>query len=662
MKKTLLIALAIMSMTACVRTNPFLEEWDTPYGIPPYDKIEFEDYIPAVKAGIEQQQGEVNAITANAEAPTFENTIVPLELSGEILSKVTGVLFNVAETENCPELEAIVEEVTPLLSEHEDNINMDKALYERIAAIYDADQSGLTREQQMVLKKHYEGFQRSGIGLPEDKQARMREINSEMATKINKIGNNILAESNAFKAEFGISVSAYPTAMTTTEDRDLRERMFKAYSSRGHNGNKNDNRALILDVMRLREEKARLMGYDNPADFILENKMAHDHQTVDAFLDGIMKAAVAKAKEEIKDMEQIAGHKIEPWDWWYYAEKVRKAKYDLDEELTKPYFEANNVKKGLFLAANTLYGINVEEINDVPRYNPEVVTYKITAEDGSLVGIFTTDYFPRESKRGGAWMNNVREQYFDAEGKEVRPIIVNVGNFESPDENGVALLTIDNVETAFHEFGHALHGLLTKCHYPSVSGTSVARDFVEMFSQFNENWAFQPELLKQYALHYQTGEVIPQELVDKILAASKFNQGFMTTELCAASILDMKWHELSEIPADAGISFIDEFEEKACKEMGLIDEIIPRYRTTYFNHIFSSGYSAGYYGYLWAEVLDKDAFSIFEKNGTWNQELARKFKETFLERGGSEEPMTLYMDFAGREPDNDAFLRGRGLK
>ena len=361
-------------------------------------------------------------------------------------------------------------------------------------------------------------------------------------------------------------------------------------------------------------------------------------------------------------MEQIAGHKIEPWDWWYYAEKVRKAKYDFDEELTKPYFEANNVKKGLFLAANTLYGINVEEINDVPRYNPEVVTYKITAEDGSLVGIFTTDYFPRESKRGGAWMNNVREQYFDAEGKEVRPIIVNVGNFESPDENGVALLTIDNVETAFHEFGHALHGLLTKCHYPSVSGTSVARDFVEMFSQFNENWAFQPELLKQYALHYQTGEVIPQELVDKILAASKFNQGFMTTELCAASILDMKWHELSEIPADAGISFIDEFEEKACKEMGLIDEIIPRYRTTYFNHIFSSGYSAGYYGYLWAEVLDKDAFSIFEQNGTWNQELARKFKETFLERGGSEEPMTLYMDFAGREPDNDAFLRGRGLK
>ena len=651
-----------MSMTACVRTNPFLEEWDTPYGIPPYDKIEFEDYIPAVKAGIEQQQGEVNAITANADAPTFENTIVPLELSGEILSKVTGVLFNVAETENCPELEAIVEEVTPLLSEHEDNINMDKALYERIAAIYDADQSGLTREQQMVLKKHYEGFQRSGIGLPEDKQARMREINSEMATKINKIGNNILAESNAFKAEFGISVSAYPTAMTTTEDRDLRERMFKAYSSRGHNGNENDNRALILDVMRLREEKALLMGYDNPVDFILENKMAHDHQTVDAFLDGIMKAAVAKAKEEIKDMEQIAGHKIEPWDWWYYAEKVRKAKYDLDEELTKPYFEANNVKKGLFLAANTLYGINVEEINDVPRYNPEVVTYKITAEDGSLVGIFTTDYFPRESKRGGAWMNNVREQYFDAEGKEVRPIIVNVGNFESPDENGVALLTIDNVETAFHEFGHALHGLLTKCHYPSVSGTSVARDFVEMFSQFNENWAFQPELLKQYALHYQTGEVIPQELVDKILAASKFNQGFMTTELCAASILDMKWHELSEIPADAGISFIDEFEEKACKEMGLIDEIIPRYRTTYFNHIFSSGYSAGYYGYLWAEVLDKDAFSIFEQNGTWNQELARKFKETFLERGGSEEPMTLYMDFAGREPDNDAFLRGRGLK
>jgi len=662
MKKLIIFAAALMSLAACTRTNPFFEAWDTPYGIPPYGEIKYSDYVPAIKAGIEQQQAQIDAIVANPEAPTFENTIAAYELSGDILSKTIGVLFNVAETENCPELEAIIEEVTPLMSEHRDNIGMNKGLYERVAAIYNADQSSLTREQQVVLKKHFESFQRSGIGLPEDKQQRMREINSEMAAKINKIGNNILAESNAFKAEFGISVSAYPTAMTTTEDRDLREKMFKAYSSRGHNGNENDNRQLILDVMRLRIEKAKLMGYDNPADFILEPKMAHDHQTVDAFLEGIMTAAVAKAKEEIKDMQAIAGHEIKPWDWWYYAEKVRKAKYDLDEDLTKPYFEAGNVKKGLFIAAKTLYGVNVEKIGDVPVYNPEVETYKLTNDDGSLIGIFTTDYFPRESKRGGAWMNNVRDQYVDADGNEVRPIILNVGNFTSPDENGVALLTIDEVGTAFHEFGHALHGLLSKCTYPSVSGTSVTRDFVEMFSQFNENWAFQPELLKQYALHYQTGEVIPQTLVDKIDAASKFNQGFMTTELCAASILDMKWHELTEIPDDAGIGFVDEFEQKVCANMGLIDEIIPRYRSTYFNHIFSSGYAAGYYGYLWAEVLDKDAFSIFEKNGVWDIELAKQFKETFLEKGGSEEPMILYKSFAGREPDNEAFLRGRGLK
>jgi peptidyl-dipeptidase Dcp len=459
--------------------------------------------------------------------------------------------------------------------------------------------------------------------------------------------------------------------MTETADRALREKMFKAYSSRGHNGNDHDNRQLALDIMDLRIRKARLMGYDNPADYILENKMAHDHQTVDAFLADIMKAAVAKAKEEIVDMQKVMdrdiaagllpkGTKIQPWDWWYYAEKVRKEKYDLDESLTKPYFEINNVKKGIFLAAKTLYGVNVEPLENVPLYNPEVKVYKLTYDDGSLIGIFTCDYFPRSSKRGGAWMNNIRDQYMDENGNDVRPIIVNVANFTSPDADGHAFLTIDEVQTAFHEFGHALHGFLSKCHYKSVSGTSVARDFVEMFSQFNENWAFQPELLAQYATHFETGEVIPAELVEKINNSLRFNQGFMTTELCAASILDMKWHELSSIE---GID-VDSFEAKACKEMGLIDEIIPRYRTTYFNHIFSSGYSAGYYGYLWAEVLDKDAFAAFEEspNGVFDLALAKKFKETFLEKGGSEEPMTLYKSFRGREPDTTPMLRARGLR
>lgn len=665
MKKITLIMIATMTLASCTqnRTNPFLTEWDTPYGIPPFDDIQVEDYIPAIKAGIEQQEKEILAITSNQEAPTFENTIVPLELSGEILSKVSGVLYNITETDRTDELDSVMEEAIPLMSAHSDNISFNKKLYERIEAIYNGDTSDLTQEQKMVLKNHYEDFVRNGVGLPEDKQNELREINAAIATKTQTIGNNILAESNAFADKFGISVSEYPNAMTNTEDRALRQQMLEAYTMRGHNGNEYDNRQLVLDVMKLRIQKAQIMGYNNPAEYILEEKMAHDPATVDEFLDGIMVAAVAKAKEEVAEMQKImdediaagkveAGATIQPWDWWYYAEKVRKLKYDLDENLTKPYFKLENVVNGIFIAAKQLYGVNMEKLDGVPAYNSkEVTTYKVTADDGSLLGIFTTDYLPRPSKRGGAWMNGIREEYVGADGNMVRPIIVNVGNLEE-------YLTIDEVQTVFHEFGHALHGLLTQCRYKSVSGTSVKRDFVEVFSQFNENWAFQPELLAQYAFHNETGEVIPTELVEKINNALKFNQGFMTTELCAASILDMKWHELESVE---GID-IDEFEQKVCEEMGLIPEIGPRYRTTYFNHIFSSGYSAGYYGYLWAEVLDKDAFSIFEESGkVFNPELAKKFKETFLEKGGSEEPMDLFRQFAGREPDNTAFLRGRGL-
>ena len=662
MKKIISIISIALVMAACSEKNPFLVEWETPYGIPPYEEIAVEDYIPAIQKGIEQQNAEIEAITSNPDAPTFENTIVPLELSGEILSKVTGVLYNVSETDRSDSLDAVMSQAIPLLSEHSDNINFNKALFNRIAAVYEGDQSGLTREQQVVLKKYYDGFTRNGIDLPEETQARLREINSEMATKTQQIGNNILAESNAFAAKFGFSVSEYPARMTTTEDRELRRQYNEAYTSRGNNGNEYDNNQLILDVMNLRIEKARLLGYDNPAQYILADKMAGTPERVDGFLDGIMEAAVAKAKLELADMQALMdedvkagllpeGSKIEPWDWWYYAEKVRKARYDLDENEVRSYFNVNNVREGIFRAAQTLYGINAEKLEGVPVYNPEVATYKITDADGSLIGIFTTDYFPRDSKRGGAWMNNVRQQYVDADGNDVRPIIVNVGNLS---EN----MNIDEVQTVFHEFGHALHGLLSKCTYPSVSGTNVTRDFVEMFSQFNENWAFQPDLLAVYAKN-SAGEVIPVELVHKILNSLKFNQGFMTTELCAAAILDMKWHELESVD---GISVAD-FEKKVCDEMGLIPEIAPRYRTTYFNHIFSSGYAAGYYGYLWAEVLDKDAFSAFQNspNGIWDLEMSKRFRQIFLERGGSEEPMVLYKEFMGREPDSRAMLLGRGL-
>lgn len=655
--------IAAACLSACTnRENPFLTDWNTPYGIPPFQEIQVDNYIPAIQAGIEQQKKEIEDIVNNQDAPTFDNTILPLELSGEILRKVSGVLYNVSETDRTPALDSVMELAIPMMSEHSDNLSFNKGLYERIAQLYKGDQSGLTREQQMVLKKHYEEFERNGVGLSEEKQTRLKEINSEIASKTQKIGNNILEESNAFKQKFGISVSDYPNAMTSTTDRAKRKEMLEAYTNRGNNGNKADNKQLIQDVMRLRIEKAKLMGYNCPAAYILEPKMAHDPATVDAFLQGIMTDAVKKAREEVADMQAVmnedikagllsAGSKIEPWDWWYYAEKVRKAKYDLDEEQTKPYFKLVNVVRGAFLAAKKLYGVNMEELEGVPSYNTQQVkTFKVTDNDGQLLGIFTTDWLPRDSKRGGAWMNNVREQYVDAKGEMVRPIIVNVGNLQE-------YLTIDEVQTVFHEFGHALHGLLTQCTYPSVSGTNVTRDFVEMFSQFNENWAFQPELLAEYAKN-DKGEVIPTELVDKINNSLKFNQGFMTTELCAASILDMKWHELESVE---GVD-INQFEHKVCQDMGLIPEIGPRYRTTYFNHIFSSGYSAGYYGYLWAEVLDKDAFSLFEQtDNVWNIPLATKFKQTFLEKGGSEEPMTLFEQFAGRKPDDTAFKKGRGL-
>ena len=670
MKKILSMMALATALASCSRENPFLQEWNTPYGIPPFDKIELNDYIPALKAGIEQQNAEVEAILANPEAPTFDNVIGAYEHSGEILSKVVGVLFNLSETDNSPEMEAIMDEALPLLTEHDNSLSMNPDLYAKVKAVFDADQSGLTREQQMVLKKHYEGFTRSGIGLPAAGQEEMKEINLKLAAAQQKFGNNLLAENNAFKEKFGIPISSYTTEMTTCADRDRREAMFRAYSSRGNNGGELDNNALCLEILRLRARKAEMLGFPNFAAYQLDNKMAKDPVTVDTFLAKIMGPAVEKAKREVYDMQQMmdadvtagllpAGSRIQPWDWFYYAEKVRAAKYALDESQTAPYFKLENVRDGVFKTAEKVYGIQIEPLEGIQVYHPEVEVFKVSDADGSLLGIFLTDYLPRSSKRGGAWMNNFRDQYIDAKGTDVRPIIVNVCNMTPPTEDKPSLITIDGVQTLYHEFGHALHGLLTKCTYPSVSGTSVARDFVETFSQFNENWAFQPEILALYARHYQTGEMIPDSLVAKINNALKFNQGFMTTELCAASILDMKWHELTA--AQLADVDVEAFEKKACAEMGLIDEIIPRYRTTYFNHIFNSGYSAGYYSYLWAEVLDKDAFEHFQQEGLYNPAVANAFRRILLEKGGSEEPMTLYREFRGGDPDPDALLRASGL-
>ena len=668
MKRVLLSLVIIMAAISCNKINPFLAEWDTPYGIPDFDSVKEKHYIPAVKMGIRQQQGEIDAIIANADAPTFENVVEAYENSGAILARVTGVLFNLSETDSDESLQKIVEKVLPMLSEHSNNIFMNPYFFAKVEKLHnEIDNLGLTQEQKMVLKKMYKSFVKNGVALDETSQARMREINKELSSLEFTFGNNLLAENNAFADRFGLSISEYAGAMASTEDRALREEMFKAYSSRGNNGNEYDNKELILKIMALRIEKAKLLGYETPASFILSDKMAGTPEAVDTFLAGLMAPAVAKAREEVADMQTIMdedvkaglhpeGSVIEPWDWAYYAEKVRKVKYALDEEQLRPYFKMENVRQGVFNTASRLWGLQFEKLDSIPVYNPEVEGFKVTDADGSLIGILLTDYFPRATKRGGAWMSNFVEQRV-VDGVDVRPVIVNVGNFAKPTEDKPSLLTLDQVETMFHEFGHALHGLLSKCTYVSVAGTSVARDFVELPSQIMENWAFQKEVLADYARHYETGEVIPDSLVTKINAAETFNQGFMTTELVAASVLDMKWHELTSVEGVDPMAF----EAAVCKEMGLIDEIIPRYRTTYFNHIFNSGYSAGYYSYLWAEVLDKDAFELFKQKGIFDQNTAASFRRNVLEKGGSDEPMDLYRRFRGADPDPAALIESRGL-
>ncbi len=664
MRKIFISLMAVMTAVSCTDKNPFLSEWETPYGIPDFGKIEEKHYIPAIEEGIRQQEAEIAAIIANTEAPTFENVVEAYEKSGAVLGRVTSVLFNVSESDATESLQKIVEQALPLISVHSDNIMMNPDFFAKVDVLFkDMDNLGLTREQKMVLKKLHNGFVKNGIALGEADQARMREINLELSSLSNTFGNNLLAENNAFAEEFGVTISEYPGAMASTADRALRERMFKAYSTRGNNGNQYDNKDLIMKMMALRIEKAKLLGYENPAQMILADKMAGTPEAVDQFLASIMAPAVKKAKAEIADMQVEmdkdikagvvpAGSKIEPWDWAYYTEKVRKAKYALDEEQTKPYFQMENVRQGVFDLTTDLYGLQYEKLEGIPTYHPDVEGFKVTDADGSLIGVILTDYFPRSTKRGGAWMTNFVEQEYG-----VRPVIVNVGNFAKPTADTPSLLTLDQVETLFHEYGHALHGLLSQCTYKSVAGTSVARDFVELPSQIMENWAFQKEVLAKYARHYQTGEVIPDELVAKIMAADTFNQGFMTTELAAASILDLKWHMLSSVEGLDPMAF----EAEACKEMGLIDEIIPRYRSTYFAHIFSGGYSAGYYSYLWAEVLDKDAFELFKEKGIYDKETAMSFRRNVLEMGGSEEPMVLYKRFRGADPDSGALLRGRGL-
>lgn len=692
-KKCIFILATTCMMYSCTtqtETNPFLSEFQTEHGVPPFDKIKLEHYEPAFLKGIEEQNANIDAIVNNSEAPTFENVIVALDNSAPILDRVSAIFYNMTDAEKTPGLNELSIKIAPTLSEHSDNISLNQELFKKVNAVYQQKESlKLTTEQERLLEETYKDFVRSGANLSPEKQARLREINKQLSTLGLTFSDNILNENNAFKlyidkeedlaglpewfrqsaAEeakadgqegkwlFTLGNASRLPFLQYSENRPLREQIYKAYINRGNNNDKNDNKKIITDIVSLRLEKAQLLGFDCYSNFVLDNTMAKNSTTVMNFLNNLWSYSLPKAKAEAADLQKIMdkegkGEKLEAWDWWYYTEKLRKEKYNLEEDEIKPYFKLENVREGAFAVANKLYGITLTKLEGIPVYHPDVEVFEVKDADGSHMGIFYVDYFPRPGKSGGAWMSNYREQQGD-----IRPLVCNVCSFTKPVGDTPSLLTIDEVETLFHEFGHALHGLLTKCNYKGISGTNVVRDFVELPSQINEHWATEPEVLKMYAKHYQTGETIPDSLIEKILNQKTFNQGFMTTELLAAAILDMNLHNLTNTKNLDVLAY----EKEAMNQLNLIPEIAPRYRTTYFNHIIG-GYAAGYYSYLWANVLDNDAFEAFKEHGIFDKKTADLFRYNVLEKGNSEDPMTLYKNFRGTEPQLEPMLKNRGMK
>ena len=688
----------MMTLVACNcgNDNPFLTEQNTPYGVPAFDKIKLEHYKPAVEAAIKAYNEEVEAITSNEEAPTFQNTVAALDRSGQQLQLVGLTFFNLLETDGNDEMNALAEELQPMISECTDNILLNEALFARIKAVYDQREDlDLTPEQMRLTEVTYRNFVKNGANLEPAAKERVKEINRELGLLSLRFGQNVVAETNAVQhfvkdeAELeGLPEGAKQAAAEEAEaaghpgewlftpkrtsftpvlqyckNRELRKALLMEYTTRANHDNENDNKSIINQTMRLRTEKAHLFGFDCSADYILQDAMAHNAKNAMDMLEQVWGPSLAAAKREAAELqklldEDMPGEKLQPWDWWYYAEKLRKQKYDIDEEELKPYFELSNVRRGAFELAHRLYGITIEPVEGLPVYHPDVETFKVLDENGELLGIFYTDYFPRATKRPGAWMTNFMEQYVDDEGVDHRPVIINVGNFNKPTADKPSLLSMDDVETLFHEFGHALHGLLSKCTYRGLSGTNVARDFVELPSQLMENWCYAPEVMKTYALHYQTGEVIPDSLIAKINAASKFNMGFVETELLSASILDMDYHMLTEVDTID----VNKFEAESLERMGMISEIIVRYRSTFYNHIFTTGYEAGYYSYTWSAVLDSDAFHAFVETGDlFNQEVAARLRKEILSRGNSDEPDVLYMNFRGKPADPKYLLEKKGL-
>ena len=704
MKKVILyFAGLLIIFSACnqnnkdVKDNPLLvKTFDTPFEVPPFSKIMNKHYFPAFEEAMKVQKEEVDAIINNSQEPIFENTIVALDNSGELLGRVSNIFYNLKSADTNDSINQIAKDVSPLLSKHRDDIMLNEALFKRVKAVYDKqDELNLNTEQKMLLKKFYENFVRGGANLSGEQKERFREINKELSMLTLKFGENLLNENNAFELVIenkedlaglpeAVVAGAKETAeakayegkwvftlqkpslipfLTYSEKRALREKMFKAYVNRGDNNDANDNKDLIKQIINLRLERANMLGFKTHADYILDVNMAKNPKNVFDLMYKVWEPALKVAKQEAADIQKMidkegGNFKLKPWDWWYYSEKIRKEKYDLDEEALRPYFKLENVREGMFLLANKLYGITFTELKDVPVYHKDALVFEVKDADDSHIGIYYADYFPRESKRGGAWMTSFTKQS-RIKGKDVKPIIMNVTNFSKPVGDKPSLLSFEEVQTMFHEFGHALHGLLSDCTYKTLSGTSVARDFVELPSQVMENWASEPELLKLYAKHYKTGEVIPDDLIQKLQNSSHFNQGFITVEYTAAALLDMYWHTITEKQDSLDVN---KFESDIAEKIGLIPEIVFRYRSTNFAHIFSGGYSAGYYGYQWAAVLDADIFQAFKETGDiFNREVAASFRNNVLSKGGTDDPMNLYIKFRGKKPTPDALLKRKGF-
>jgi len=674
--------------------NPLLAEWTTPFQVPPFDQFRAEHFLPAHREAIERHAAEVRALAESREAPTFENTIVALDQSGELLSRVEAVFGGLSSAETSPELQAVARETAPLVAAHRDDVLMNEALFRRVKAVWDGRATRQLAPDQATLLDHtYRNFVRGGARLDAAGKARLRAINGELAGLSVKFRDGLLAETNGYRlvVENRADLAGLPERLVAgaaeaaekagqpgkwlftlqapslwpflqyAENRALREQMFTAYTARADRGGDTDNKAVLARIVALRAEKAKLLGYETHADYVLAENMAKTPAAVEDLLQRLWKPAVAMAGREAADLQAAIradgqSFELKPWDWFYYAEKIRRARYDLDEAALRPYFTLENVREGAFRVANRLYGITLTERKDLPVYHPEVRAFEVRDADGSHLAVFYTDYHPRPGKRGGAWSGTYRGAHV-RDGRDVRPVIVNVCNFSRPSGGDPALLSLEETETLFHEFGHALHSMLSRVRYRGVARTP--QDFVELPSQIMENWAREPEVLRTYAKHYRTGEPIPDALVKKIEDARRFNQGFATTEYLAACLLDMRWHTLKH-PVD-GVN-PTAFEREAMAAAGLPATIVPRYRSPYFQHVFAGGYSSGYYSYVWAEVLDADAFEAFRQKGIFDPATARAFRREVLERGGSEEAMTLYKRFRGQEPSVEPLLERRGLK